>query len=132
MTEKFDRTSPKGAVKYFRNCILEGDLTGAVSCFHPEATYIARDGQEVKGLENIEKALVGICSWEPQIEGIKEKVTIVGGLAIWIDKYAVKAKTAEGDPLEFEGSTACLLKKDSIGNWLWLVDNPFASDQLMG
>ena len=130
MAEKFDRTSPEGAVKHFRNCILIGDLNGALNCFHPDATYIERDGQEVKSLENIKNALAGICAWRPQIEGVKNKVTIVGDLAIWIDKYAVKAKAANGDPLEMEGTTACILKRDSNGNWLWLIDNPFASDHL--
>lgn len=130
MTDKFDRRSPEGAVKYFRDCIFTGNLDGAMSCFHPEAIYIERDGQEVKGLENIRNSLTGICSWKPKIEGIKAKVVIVGDLAIWNDRYTVKAKTSNGEPLEFEGTTACLLKKDNSGNWLWLVDIPFASNQL--
>jgi ketosteroid isomerase-like protein len=130
MIEKFDRSSPAGTVKYFRNCILLGDLKGAVSCFHPEAKYIDRDGSEIKGLDNIEKALESICSWRPQITGLKQKVTIVDDLAIWVDKYVVKAKAPNGAPVEMEGFTACILKRDSDGIWSWLVDNPFASEQL--
>ncbi len=130
MTEDFDRTDPEGFVKYFRNCIYRGDLKGALNCFDSEATYIERDGQEIKGLDNIEKALESICSWKPEIKGIKQRVTIVGDIAIWIDKYAVKAKMPNGDPIEMEGVTACILKRNSEGNWLWLVDNPFAANDI--
>ena len=43
MTEKFDRTIPADAVKYFRNCIVNGHLQGALSCFDKDATYIERE-----------------------------------------------------------------------------------------
>lgn len=130
MSKEFDRTNPEGCVKYFRNCIYRGDLKGALSCFDAEATYIERDGQEIKGLSNIEKALEGICSWKPEIKGGKHRVTIVGNLAIWIDKYVVKAKMPNGDPMEMEGLTACMLKRNHDGIWLWLVDNPFAANDI--
>lgn len=130
MIENFDRTSPVAAVKYFRNCIHLGDLKGALSCFDPEATYIERDGQEIKGLGNIEKALESICLWKPEIKGIKQRVTIVGDLAMWMDKYHVKAKMPNGDPMEMEGVTACIMKRNIDGTWLWLVDNPFAADDI--
>lgn len=127
MIENYDRTSPVGAVKYFRNCIYLGDLKGALSCFHPEGVYIERDGQEIKGLDNIEKALRGICLWKPDIQGISQRVAIVGNLAMWTDKYAVKAKRPNGDLMEMEGVTACIMKRNIDGIWLWLVDNPFAA-----
>jgi ketosteroid isomerase-like protein len=131
MIENFDRTSPEGTVRYFRNCIYLGDLQGALSCFHPEATYIERDGQEIRGLDNIEKALKSICTWKPEIKGIKQRVTIVGNIAIWIDKYSVNAKLPTGEPLKIEGITACVMKRNIDGIWLWLVDNPFASNDLV-
>lgn len=130
MIESFDRTSPAGAVEYFRNCIYLGDLKGALSCFDPEGVYIERNGQEIKGLANIEKALQSICSWKPDIQGIRQRVTIVGDLAMWVDKYLVKAKMSNGDPMEMEGVTACIMKRNIDGIWLWLVDNPFAADDI--
>jgi len=126
----FDRTDPAEAVKYFRNCIYCGDLKGALSCFDSEAVYIERNGQEIRGLDNIEKALEILCSWKPEIKGIQQKVTIAGELAIWRDKYAVKAKMPNGDPMEMEGATACIMKRSSEGIWLWLIDNPFAVNDL--
>ena len=126
MTKIFDRTNPSEAVKYFRHCILTGDLAGALSCFDKDATYIERDGREIKGLDNIEKSMDHLCKWKPDIKGSRHKVTIVGDLAVWADAFTLKAFTPDGNPLEMNGATACLMKRNENGIWLWLVDNPFA------
>nr|WP_199002156.1 nuclear transport factor 2 family protein [Flavobacterium sp. ASV13] len=128
--ENFDRTNPAEAVKYFRNCIYRGDLKGALSCFDSEAVYIERDGKEIRGLDNIEKALESLCLWKPEIKGVKQTVTIAGDFAIWRDRYVVKAKMPNGDPLEIEGFTACIMKRNSENVWLWLIDNPFAANDI--
>lgn len=128
MREKFDRTIPAEAVKYFRDCIVNGDLSGALSCFDKDATYIERDGQEIIGLENIEKSMKHLCTWKPEIIGNSQRVTIVGDLALWVDKYSLKAVLPDGNPIEMKGVTSCLMKRNDNGIWLWLVDNPFAGE----
>lgn len=128
MAEKFDRTIPAEAVKYFRSCIVNGDLQGVLSCFGEDAIYIERDGQEITGLQNIEKSMAHLCTWKPEIMGGKHKVTIVGDIAIWIDKYSLKATMPDGNPIEMSGVTSCIMKKNDGGIWLWLVDNPFAGE----
>ncbi|RKR08803.1 ketosteroid isomerase-like protein [Flavobacterium sp. 90] len=128
MTEEFDRTIPVGAVNYFRNCIVSGDLQGTLSCFDKEAVYIDRDGTEIKGLDNIEKAMQHLCNWKPEIKGSKHRATIVGDLAIWVDNWSMKAKMPDGNPIEMKGATSCLMKQNEKGIWLWLVDNPFAAE----
>lgn len=126
MPQNFDRTQPADAVKFFRHCILTGNLEGALSCFDEEAIYIERDGEEIKGLENIRKPLEHLCGWKPNIQGIKHKATIVGDLAVWADKWILKAHAPDGSPIEMNGATTCMMKKNEAGIWLWLVDNPFA------
>lgn len=128
MIENLDRTNPSDAVKYFRNCILTGDLSGALSCFDKDATYIERDGQEIKGLDNIKKSMEHLCTWKPDIKGSKQRVTIVGDLAVWVDAWTLKAVMPDGKPIEMNGATTCMMKKNENGIWLWLVDNPFAAE----
>lgn len=128
MIEKFDRRVPAETVKYFRSCIVNWDLQGALSCFDQEAIYIERDGEEISGLQNIKKSMAYLCTWKPEIIGSKHKVTIVGNLAIWIDKYSLKAIIPDGSLIEMSGATSCIMKKNDQGIWLWLVDNPFAAE----
>ena len=123
MTENFDRKSPAGAVEYFRHCIRSGDLQGALSCFDAEGVYIDRDGQP----GNIQTAMEHLCGWRPDINGIKRQVVITGDLAMWLDKWTLAGKQPDGNPIEMKGSTACMMKRNKDGVWLWLVDNPFAA-----
>ncbi|WP_207533257.1 YybH family protein [Desertivirga arenae] len=128
MIQDFDRTAPEGAVAYFRHCIVTGHLEGALSCFDKHAVYIERDGQEIRGLENIKKSLEHLCSWRPSIKGSKHKLTIVENLAIWVDQWTLEATSPTGDAITMNGATACMMKRNEGGLWLWLVDNPFAAD----
>lgn len=120
------RTSPHETVLYFRHCILNGDLAGTMSCFAENAIYIDRDGNEITGLESIQKEMEHLCNWKPEIIGSQYKSTIIGDQAIWMDKWTMKATLPNGNPIVMNGATACLLKKNEEGNWVWLVDNPFA------
>ncbi|MFB9076167.1 hypothetical protein ACFFLS_05520 [Flavobacterium procerum] len=57
-------------------------------------------------------------------------MTVAGNLAIWRDKYSVKAKVPNGDPMQMEGVAACIMKRNNDGIRLWLIDNPFAANDI--
>nr|WP_294786657.1 hypothetical protein [uncultured Flavobacterium sp.] len=37
---------------------------------------------------------------------------------------------SNGDYMEMEGVTACIMKRNNEGIGLWLIDNPFAANDL--
>jgi ketosteroid isomerase-like protein len=53
----FDRSTTEGAARYFQNCVRNGDVEGALSCFDAEAVYIPTLGNVVKGTAEIRKGL---------------------------------------------------------------------------
>ena len=69
-----------------------------------------------------------LCTWKPEITGSNHRVTVVGDLAIWVDKWSLKAIMPDGNPVEMNGATSCMMKRNHEGIWLWLVDNPVAAD----
>lgn len=125
--QDFDRKTPVGAVAYFRYCIKNGDVTGALSCFDPEAVYIDRDGRELRGLDQILLAMERICTLKLNIVGGTPCVTIVNEIAMWLDQWEMTGNTPDGHPISMTGHTACVMKRNTIGDWLWMVDNPFGS-----
>jgi ketosteroid isomerase-like protein len=125
--EEFDRKTPAGAVGYFRNCLKNGNAEGALSCFDSQGVYIDRNGEEMKGLVKIEVAMKSLCILKPSIVGTAAHVTLIGDLAMWLDKWTMTGKTPNGHPLEMKGHTSCILKRNEAGIWLWLVDNPFGA-----
>lgn len=125
--QDFNRKTPEGAVAYFRNCIKEGDVEGALSCFHPIAVYIDRDGKAFRGLQQIEQAMKGICALKFNISGATPHITEVNDIAMWLDRWEMTGTTPDGHPINMAGHTSCIMKREEAGNWLWMVDNPFGS-----
>lgn len=67
-----------------------------------------------------------LCHWKPFIQGNKNKVIEVGELVMWMDKYTLSGKQPDGTPIEMNGATACIMRRNEEGVLLWLMDNPFA------
>ncbi|MBB6329662.1 uncharacterized protein (TIGR02246 family) [Chryseobacterium sediminis] len=125
--QEFNRQTEAGAVAYFRYCIKNGDAAGALSCFHPEAVYIDRDGRELRGLAQIEPAITEICRLKLDIQGEVPHVTVVNDLAIWLEQWEMTGIALDGHSIHMTGYTSSIMKRDEDGEWLWLVDNPFGS-----
>ena len=110
--ENFNRQTEAGAVAYFRHCIKNGDAEGALSCFHPEAVYIDRDGRELRGLEQIRLAMNEICSLKLDVQGETPHVIIVNDLAMWLDQWEMTGTAPDGHPIHMTGHTSCIMKKN--------------------
>jgi len=123
----FDRKTEAGAVAYFRDCIKNGDVAGALSCFHSDAVYIDREGKELRGLEQIELAMNEICRLKLDIQGEVPHVTVVSDLAMWVDQWEMTGIAPDGHSIHMTGHTSCIMKRNEDGEWLWLVDNPFGA-----
>jgi len=128
MKQNFDRTNPDEADEYFMNCIREGNLKNAMSCFDQEAVYMDKDGNAIRGLDNIEKVMANLCKMKPDIKIYKHKNIPVGNDLIYrLDKWTLTATDPQGNPIKMQGASAHIMRKNADGVWLWLVDNPFAA-----
>jgi len=127
MTQIFDRTNPDEADEYFMDCIREGNLKNAMTCFDQEAIYMDKDGIAISGLDNIEKVVANLCNMKPDIKIYKHKNLAVGKDLIYrLDKWTMTATDLHGNLINMKGASAHIMRKNADGIWLWLVDNPFA------
>jgi len=128
MTQYFDRTDPNEAGEYFLNCVRNGDLKNATTCFDPEAIYIGKHGNTISGFTNIEKVVANLCNMRADIKVYEHKNAPVGNdMMYWLDKWTMTATDPQGNPINMKGSSANMMRKSADGIWLWLVDNPFAA-----
>jgi len=87
MKQNFDRTNPDEADEYFMDCIREGNLKNAMTCFDHEAVYMDKDGNAISELANIEKLVANLCNMKPEIKIYKHKNSPVGkGLIYRLDR----------------------------------------------
>lgn len=125
--EEFDRKTQIGAVAFFRNCLKNKDVAGAMTCFDPQGVFINRDGKEIRELIQIEKAIEHLSASGPEIKGANPHVTTIGALSLWLDEWEMTGKAPDGHMMKMNGHTTCLMKRNKEGIWLWLIDNPFGA-----
>jgi len=125
MENKYDRTTPLGAARYFQDCIRNGDVIAALDCFDEEAIYITEPGKFVKGKAQIREALEKVCSLKPDLQALRAVDFITGNIASWVDEWTMKATLPDGTIIEMRGISSDILKKQADGNWAYLVDNPY-------
>jgi len=130
MQETFDRTTIEGSARYFQNCVRNGDVEGALDCFDPEAIYITGPGAFVTGKEQIRTALEMVCGMKPDLQAQGSAGFTVGVISAWVDEWTMKAMLPDGTKLDLKGISSDVLKRQSNGNWTYLVDNPYGAAYL--
>ena len=126
MKQHFDRTNPDEADEYFMNCIREGNVKNAMTCFDPEGVYMDKDGNAISGLTNIEKVVANLYNMRADVKVYEHKNAPVGyDMMYWLDKSTMTATDQQGNPINKKGASAKMMRKSADGIWLWLVDNPF-------
>ena len=112
MKQNFDRTNPDEADEYFMDCLREGNLKNAMTCFDPEGVYMDKDGNAISGLENIEKVVANLCNMKPDIKIYKHKNSPVGKDLIYrLDKWTMTATDPQGNPITMKGASAHIMRK---------------------
>ena len=126
----YDRSTTEGAARYFQNCVRNGDVDGALSCFDAEAIYIPTLGNVVKGTAEIRKGLETLCGMKPNLQAKRSLGLEVGDLASWVDEWTLQATLPDGTVLNMKGVSSDILKKQTDGTWVYLVDNPYGAAAL--
>lgn len=119
---KFDRTTIEGAARYFQNCVRDGDVEGALSCFDAEAVYVPTLGTVVKGTAEIRRGLEMLCGMKPNLQAKRSIALEVGDLASWVDEWTLQATLPDGTPLDMKGVSSDIMKRHPDGFWVYLVD----------
>ena len=127
---KFDRTTIEGAARYFQNCVRDGDVEGALSCFDAEAVYVPTLGTVVKGTAEIRRGLEMLCGMKPNLQAKRSIALEVGDLASWVDEWTLQATLPDGTPLDMQGVSSDIMKRHPNGIWVYLVDNPYGAAAL--
>ena len=130
MEKIFDRTTTEGSARYFQNCVRNGDVEGALSCFDPEAIYVTGPGTQITGKENIRAALAQVCALKPDLQAQRSADFITGDISGWVDEWTLKATTPDGTKLDLRGISGDVLKRQKDGNWAYLIDNPYGAAYL--
>jgi uncharacterized protein (TIGR02246 family) len=107
------------------------DIDAIVATYEPTATMAGPPGAPVStGTPALREAFKNFLAINPDINMTKGDLIVSGDIALHSYTWKMSAKLPDGKAMEQSGLATVVLRKQSDGRWLMVIDNPFG-DQLL-
>jgi uncharacterized protein (TIGR02246 family) len=107
--------------------INSGDIDVAVSLYEPDAVLVAQPGQIARGRAAIRGALAGFIALKPTLRGHSQQMVEAGDIVLFCGRWTLTGTSPDGKKVEMGGVSSDVLKRQSDGRWLVVVDNPWGT-----
>lgn len=101
-----------------------GDIEGVMNSYETEATILFEPGSPVTDAEAIKQMFQGAFTLNPLFEYSGHQVIITGDIAVHFAPWKMSGKTPDGQAIEQSGLSVAVLRKQTDGRWLIVIDNP--------
>ena len=123
--------APEEIVRLIGPAITAKDMDAALSLYEPDATFAMPKGfgeGSVTGLDGLREAFTGFMAMSPVLEVNPEKTLVAGDTAMVTGNWTLKGTGPDGKDIEANGRFADVVRRQSDGSWLYVIDNPNGSD----
>jgi len=123
--------TPEDVSRLVGEAITSGDIDAALSLYEPDATFAMPTGfgeGSVTGLDGLREAFGGFMAMSPELKVNPEKSLRSGDTALVIGNWTLKGRDANGSDIDTSGRYADVVRRQSDGTWLFVIDNPNGSD----
>lgn len=110
----------------FVEAFNSGDVGTVLRLYEPEASLVPQPGQVASGHAAIGAALAQFQALGEMSAETRYCVQ-TGDLALASASWRIKGTGPDGTPVEVEGTSADLLRRQADGRWLLVVDHPFGA-----
>lgn len=107
-----------------------GDIEGVMNSYEDTATVVFEPGAPVSDPEVTKSMFQGAFTLNPKFSYSGHEVFVAGDIAIHIAPWTMKGTTPEGQPVEQSGLSVAVLRRQTDGQWLMVIDNPHGQSLL--
>ena len=75
-------------------------------------------------------ALAGFVALKPTLTSEAHQVVEAGDVALYCSRWSLRGTDPAGNPVKMSGRSSDILRRQSDGNWLIALDNPWGTDIL--
>ena len=120
--------SPEEMNPAFAAAVNSGDVENLLALYESDAPLAARPGERARGADEIRAALEGLLALGGMMESRNVYCMQVEGIALLQAEWRLVTTTPDASPLELTSRTAEVVRRQSDGSWLYVVDHAFAND----
>ncbi len=107
-----------------------GDIEAILATFEPNGVLMGQPGVPAKGTPALREAFKQFIAIEPKITIISHDTILADDIAVHSSTWKMSGKTPDGHLIEQSGFSVVILRKQSDGRWLIVIDNPFGDHLL--
>ena len=120
-------TTPEETVQAIFEAFNQGDVEAAVALYEPNGVLVVQPGQLAEGTAALREALAGFIAMKPVFTLGKSELVMAGDLALSMVRWSLTGTGPDGEPVQMEGTTSDILRKQADGSWLYAIDNPWGA-----
>jgi ketosteroid isomerase-like protein len=123
--------TPEDVDRMLGAAITSGDMDAALALYEPGATFAMPAGfgeGSVTGTDDLREALGGFLAMNPELTINPETTLASGELAMVTGSWTLKGRGPDGSDVDASGRYADVMRRQSDGSWLFVIDNPNGSD----
>jgi ketosteroid isomerase-like protein len=106
----------------------KGNISFLMTLYENEACFASKPGQVVKDLESIRQSLQSFIDMGGKLEAKVKRVLQASDLALLITEWSINGTESDGKPIFLTGRGTVVLRRQSDGIWLMVIENPWGTD----
>jgi ketosteroid isomerase-like protein len=106
----------------------KGNISFLMTLYENEACFASKPGQVVKDLESIRQSLQSFIDMGGKLEAKVKRVLQASDLALLITEWSINGTESDGKPINLTGRGTVVLRRQSDGTWLMVIENPWGTD----
>ena len=100
------------------------DINKVMSCYEHHAVVVFEPESPVSDFNTLREMFTGMSMANPVFKYSGHEVFISGDIATHIAPWTMTAKTPDGTEIKQSGLSVAVLRKQTNGEWLMVIDNP--------
>jgi ketosteroid isomerase-like protein len=123
-------SAPEDAGRLVGEAMTSADIDAVLSLYELDATFAlptAFGEGSVTGHDALREAFGGLLALTPELAVTAEKTLVAGDTALIIGHWTLRARDPDGNDIDIGGRFADVVRRQSDGTWLLVIDNPNGS-----
>ena len=114
----------------FADAFNSGHLDRLMALYEPTAVLVPKPGEIVEGTAGIRAALEGLLALKGTMRSENQYALVHGDIALLRAKVHLVGAAPDGSRVEINNHTSEVVRRQSDGSWLYILDHPYGADPI--
>jgi ketosteroid isomerase-like protein len=106
----------------------KGNTSFLMTLYEKDACFASNSGEVVKDLESIRRTLQDFIDMGVKLKASVKRVLKANNLALLITEWSINGTQPGGKPINLTGKGTVVVRRQSDGAWLMVIENPWGTD----